>query len=56
MSHLAMTVLCATGMAAVAAVPGKRPLRARVVYSSYLAAMGVASVIAGSWVMHWIHG
>jgi hypothetical protein len=56
MSHPELTLLCAMGMAAVAAVPGKRPLRARSVYSGYLAAMGVASVIAGSWAMYWIHG
>ena len=56
MPHLMFTFLMAVAVAAIAAFLGKRSLRKRLAHAGYLVACSVASVVAGSWVMYFIHG
>jgi hypothetical protein len=55
-SHLAYTLLFALLVSAAAALPGNRPARDRACAAAYTFVSCTLTVIAGSWVMFWIHG
>jgi hypothetical protein len=54
--HPVITILGAIVVAAMAGLLGQGAWRARLNYAGYLAVCCVASVVAGSWAMHFIHG
>jgi hypothetical protein len=56
MSHLAFTLLAAVLLSAALSLLGRRPLTERLYAAIYLFLCCVATTVAGSWLMHWIHG
>jgi hypothetical protein len=56
MPHLAWTLLLAVLMALAAALPGDGVPRERVYRAAYIFVSSMAAVIAGGWLMYFIHG
>ena len=56
MTHLAYTLLLALLISAVMALEGDRPARERAYAGVYWFCSAMATVVAGGWIMHWIHG
>jgi hypothetical protein len=56
MSHLAFTTLLALLLAAAMALMDDRAARERVYVGIYWFCSAMASVSAGAWIMHWVHG
>jgi hypothetical protein len=56
MPHLAFTLLTALLLSAAMSFLGSRPLTERLYAATYLVLCCVAATVAGSWLMHWIHG
>ena len=56
MSHPVFTFLMAVLVAGAAAVTGRRSGRERAYVAAYIFLACVASVIAGGWFMHLVHG
>ncbi len=56
MSHPAYTVLFALLLATAMALVGDRAGRQRVYLAVYWFCSAMASVAAGAWIMHWVHG
>lgn len=54
--HPAVTIVAALIVAGVAGLLGHGSGRARVNYAGYLAICCVTAVVAGSWLMRWLHG
>ena len=55
MSNLSFIVLGSLLISASAALLGERPVRARLHYGAYTFLCSVAGILAGGWVMYWIH-
>ena len=56
MNHPAYTLLLALLIAAALSLEGDRPVRQRVYAGIYLFVSAVICVVAGGWLMYWIHG
>ena len=56
MSHLIFTALLAIVISAVIALLGRRTRRERVYHAGYLFVCCMATVVAGSWAMYFVHG
>jgi hypothetical protein len=56
MSHPVFALIAALTLAVAVGLLGRRGVRERLAYSTYLLVCCIGSVIAGSWVMHVIHG
>lgn len=56
MSHLAFTVFLALLLSLAMALVGDRAGRERIYVCVYWFASALASVVAGAWFMHWVHG
>ena len=56
MSHIAFTVFLAVLLAAALAFIGDRTGRERVYLGVYWFCSTMATVVAGAWLMHWVHG
>jgi len=56
MSHPAYTSLLALLLAAAMAFTGNRGTRERLYLGIYWFSCAMASVAAGAWIMHWVHG
>jgi hypothetical protein len=56
MPHLAWTLLLATLIALATALPGDGSLRERVCRAAYTFLSSMTAVIAGGWLMYFIHG
>ena len=56
MPHLAFTLLTAVLLSAGLSLVGNRPPTERLYAAIYLFLCCVATTVAGSWMMHWIHG
>jgi hypothetical protein len=54
--HFMLTVLLAILISGVIALLGRRSRRERVYHAGYLFVCCIASVVAGSWFMYFIHG
>jgi len=54
--HLLLTALLALAISGAIALLGHRSARERVYHAGYLFVCCVAGVVAGSWVMYFIHG
>jgi hypothetical protein len=54
--HLILTALLALAISGAISLLGHRSARERVYHGSYLFVCCIASVVAGSWVMYFIHG
>jgi hypothetical protein len=55
-SHLVYTLFLALLVAGASSLPGNRPNRDRACAAAYTFLSCTLTVIAGSWVMFWIHG
>jgi hypothetical protein len=55
-THLAYTLLLALLIAAAMALGGDRGGRTRVYLGVYWFCSAMAAVVAGAWIMHWVHG
>jgi hypothetical protein len=56
MTHLPYTLLLALLIAAAMALVGDRRGRERLYLGIYWFCSAMASVVAGAWIMHWVHG
>ena len=56
MPHPVFTLMAALVLAVAVGLLGRRRVRERLAYSTYLLVCCIGSVVAGSWVMHIIHG
>jgi hypothetical protein len=56
MPHIVFTLLVAVLLSAALALIGNRPLAERISAATYLFLCCVFSTVAGSWLMHLIHG
>ncbi len=56
MPHLPFTFLLAALTAGASALPGARAARERAWRALYLFVTSIAAIVAGSWIMHLIHG
>jgi len=56
MTHLAFTVFFAMLLAAAMALVGRRAGRECVYLGVYWFCCALATVVAGAWIMHWLHG
>ena len=56
MPHPLRVVMAAVVLSILAALLGRRTIRQRLAYSTYLLVTSIGVVIAGSWVMHFMHG
>lgn len=56
MTHLPYTMILALLLAAAMAMVGDRGGRERVYLGVYWFCSAMACVVAGSWIMHWVHG
>ena len=56
MPHPQFTMMTAVMLSAALALIGKRPLGERLAAATYLLLCCGVSAVAGSWLMHWIHG
>jgi hypothetical protein len=56
MPHLAFTLLTALLLSAGLSLVGNRPPDERIYAAIYLFLCCLATTVAGSWMMHWIHG
>jgi hypothetical protein len=56
MPHLAFTLLTAVLLSTGLSLLGSRPLTERFYAAIYLFLCCVATTVAGSWLMRWIHG
>jgi hypothetical protein len=55
-SHLLWTLLLTVLLSAATAMTGDRPTRDRACAAAYTFLSCTFIVVAGSWVMYWIHG
>lgn len=56
MPHLPFTLLLAVLISAATAWLGNRPARQRLYHATYVFLSCMIAVLAGSWIMYWIHG
>lgn len=56
MSHFSYTCLAALLVSGAAAFTGNRPLRERAGAAAYTLVSCLLTLVAGSWLMYWIHG
>jgi len=56
MPHLPFTLLLALLISGATACLGNRPTRQRIHHASYVFLSCTIAVLAGSWIMYWIHG
>jgi hypothetical protein len=56
MTHLVYTAFLALLLAATMALLGNRGGRGRLYLAAYWFCSAMASVAAGAWIMHWVHG
>jgi hypothetical protein len=56
MPHLMFTLLVAALLATAMALIGSRTLPERIAAALYQLLCCVVTVLAGSWIMYWIHG
>jgi len=56
MPHLILTALLALAISGLIALLGRRSRRERVYHAGYLFVCCMASVVAGSWFMYFVHG
>ena len=56
MTHLMYTLFLAILLASAMALVGQRGGRERVYLGIYWFCSAMATVVAGAWIMHWVHG